>query len=464
MAVQLAAGVVCLLAAAAELAGDDRPSLPTVLLWTLVGIAAMCLALVEAARGHREAATTEPIDDDVVTTEPPAGRWQPRFDAGLLAAATGFWADRGRDGDAYASFLVAQQLEQSGDQPGALAWHGWAASHGHPAALVHYERLARSRGADEAADEARAALPDLVAKVRVAARSGDPLMAYCMGQYELSFGSAADAAEWLRASVAGGFRYAPHLLASCLVQLGRTAEATGAALQAITYYQRAAATADDGEAAFRYGTALVRLGQDEEAVRWLRTAMNRGYRRAATNLASLLEKTGDEEAARQLYLLGAAQGDPAAAADIGRLLLDEGNTPEAKRYLTIAADDGDPTGAFLLAQLLQGEGDASAAAARYRAAAAAYPEALLMAAGSYWDAEMPAEAVEALNAAAEQADRKIAFDARSLLAVVGAEAGDSAAALAWLGRAAEMGTEPELAELRRSLARIAAERTTSAGG
>jgi len=414
-----------------------------------------------------------------------ADRWQARFRAGLLQAAVGVWAVRGRRGDPYASFLVAQQAERSGDQRAAMSWYSWAAEHGNLPALVDYERVARSLGEEERAAVAHAARPRLLAAVQAAARAKDPLMAYLMGYYELSYGSAAAAEGWLRIAADGGFRYAPHTLASCLARLGRPREAievlralaehddieafvplaqllesTGEAENALIYYRRATRNSGDGEAAFHYGTALARLDRVEEAITWLRKAINQGHRQAANNLGSMLEKAGDTRAARQLYLLGVVHGDPTAAANIARHLLAEGNTQEATKYLTIAADGGDPDGALMLAELLEEQGDFPAAAARYRDAATAHPHALIGAAVAYWRADMPAEAQQVLTVAADADVPEVAFEARSVLTLLRAEEGDDEGTATWLGKAEEVGSEEDLAQLKQSLAQIAAERAT----
>lgn len=120
----------------------------------------------------------------------------------------------------------------------------------------------------------------------------------------------------------------------------------------------AKAAEGDPAACYEYGHRLLtgrKVKQDrEQAIKWLRTAADKGNIRAAAALGACyahgLGTAADTTLARQWYTLAAEAGHPHAQLDLAQhyLQVDPRDPAKAVTYIRYAAMQGSPDAAFLM--------------------------------------------------------------------------------------------------------------------
>ncbi|MGW6538496.1 tetratricopeptide repeat protein [Streptomyces sp. NPDC055051] len=231
------------------------------------------------------------------------------------------------DGDLAAMVRLGGVLERLGRSDEAERWYRRAASEGVAPALGSLGALLYDAGREE---EAERCLGD-------AAAAGDVPGTFDLGIVLLNANRPAEAEPLLlRAHEAGMGPRAAHLLALALERLGRDEEAGR--------WYRSAAAAGLPEASGKVGRRLADAGDIAEAEPYLRRAAEGGRDVDVLDLALFLGRTGrsgDRDEAERL-LRRVAERDPVRPAGVlGALLLEQGRPQEAEPWLVRAGENGD---------------------------------------------------------------------------------------------------------------------------
>lgn len=230
-------------------------------------------------------------------------------------------------GDLAAMVRLGGVLERQGREREAERWYRRAAGESVAPALGALGAMLYEAGRKE---EAERCLGD-------AAASGDVHGALDLGILLLNEGRPGEAEPWLRRAHEAGVEPRPaHLLALALERLGRDEEAGR--------WYRTAADAGHPEASGKVGRRLADAGDTAGAEPYLRRAAEGGRDADVLNLALFLSQAGplgDRYEAERL-LLGVAERDPVRpAGPLGALLLEQGRPRDAEPWLVRAGENGD---------------------------------------------------------------------------------------------------------------------------
>ncbi|MFD5764699.1 tetratricopeptide/SEL1-like repeat protein [Streptomyces sp. NPDC127049] len=231
------------------------------------------------------------------------------------------------DGDLAAMVRLGGVLERQGRASEAERWYRRAASEGVAPALAALGALLYDTGRKE---EAERCLGD-------AAAAGDVHGAFNLGILLLNEDRPGEAERWLlRAHEAGVGPRPAHMLALALERLGRDEEAG--------HWYRSAADAGLPEASGKVGRRLADAGDLAGAEPYMRRAAEGGRDTDVLDLALFLGRTGrpgDRHEAERL-LRRVAERDPIRPAGVlGALLLEQGRPRDAEPWLVRAGENGD---------------------------------------------------------------------------------------------------------------------------
>ncbi|MEU3058425.1 tetratricopeptide repeat protein [Streptomyces griseus] len=220
--------------------------------------------------------------------------------------------------------------EEYGDEAAAEAWFRRAADAGGTEAAGRLGGLLFRR------QDYAAATPHL----EKAAESGD-VEAQCL----LGIALIRRSEYWLRKAAKGGDGVAAFWLGDLL-------RGEGAEEDALRWYRKAAEAGLRGEVATRIGEMTHDLKDYEEAEKWFRIAVEEGDPDGLNGLGRVLEECGSLEEAARFYQQSAESGESSGAYNFGRILENRGALQEARKWFARAHELGDHDGALLVGESL----------------------------------------------------------------------------------------------------------------